>query len=159
MKRYEGACGEYVYWVHWWWISLYLECPVLDEMRGKYINTKYWKTPNVLKKFSEFITNHNSKSLRKLCVFISNIFDSVCFPSLFSCLDPLYESLTWVLILLYVPYYFYLFPSWLCIPSTICIFVYIVGMFLLYQIIWFAWINWTLSNRNDTIRDNDSNLL
>lgn len=54
-----------------------LECSALEEIRKKYINTKYWKRPNFFK-FSELMTNCNCKSLRKLCVFISKIVDAVC---------------------------------------------------------------------------------
>lgn len=56
-----------------------LECSALAVMRKKYLNIKYWKRPNVLK-FTEIMNNHNSKFLRNLFAFISNIFDVVCSP-------------------------------------------------------------------------------
>lgn len=42
-------------------------------------HTKHGKRRNYYK-FFELMTNFNSKALRKLGVFISNIFDAVCFP-------------------------------------------------------------------------------
>lgn len=66
----KGFIGDEFYYI--------LECLVLEEIRKKYINIKYWKRLNFFK-FFEFMINCNCKLLRKLCVFILKIFDVVCF--------------------------------------------------------------------------------
>ena len=53
-----------------------LECKELANLRKKYLHTKYCTSPNIMK-FSELMSNDNCSLLKKLCVFISKIYDIV----------------------------------------------------------------------------------
>ena len=56
-----------------------LECNALSKIRKKYINEYYFTRPNILK-FSQLMTKQDAMSLKKLCMFISKIYDLVCPP-------------------------------------------------------------------------------
>lgn len=54
-----------------------LQCPNFSQSRKKFIDKCYYERPNVLK-FSNLMSTQNIKMLKKLCIFISHIFDTIC---------------------------------------------------------------------------------
>ena len=56
-----------------------LECDAISQVRNKFIDKKFSARPNVLK-FSYLMTTCNMKLLRKLCIFITKIYEVVCPP-------------------------------------------------------------------------------
>ena len=56
-----------------------LECSALSTIRKEFLQQKYCSRPNTVK-FDEIMSTSNIKTLKKLCIFISKIYEKVCSP-------------------------------------------------------------------------------
>ena len=57
----------------------FLECNALATLGKYYLYRIYCSRPNIMK-FNEIMSTSNVKILKKLCIFISKIYETVCSP-------------------------------------------------------------------------------